>query len=370
MIQILKASAGSGKTFNLAKTYIRMVLTSEDRFAYRSVLAVTFTNKATAEMKNRILKELGILASDPTKSDYYRDFVPKHFPDGQSLKEKAKSVLVDLLHDYGAFSVSTIDKFFQQTLKAFAREIGQFSTYQIELDRNSLIDEAVDRILDNLTEEDTQLLSWLDESVSEQLGKGERVSLEKGLYEMARKFSSEDYDRAVERYGIDEGQAFSKERLSEIQKTCRKIVSSYVKDVRDTARLILDSVRDAGLGIEDFPKGFLTPVVANANLKPFGAVTKLNATFVKRAPDPASWFTKDKAFLRDRVEASLSGPFDRFLSLFGDTYVRYNTARKLLDQLYALGLAGEFRKEFHNLLREKNVLGIDDSNTLLRRIIG
>ena len=68
MIEILKASAGSGKTFMLAKKYITLLLQSQDRFAYRHILAVTFTNKATEEMKNRIIKELHILATDPKKS--------------------------------------------------------------------------------------------------------------------------------------------------------------------------------------------------------------------------------------------------------------------------------------------------------------
>ena len=131
-MKILKASAGSGKTFNLSKTYLDLLLGSPDPRRYRHILAVTFTNKATAEMKSRILSDLrSRSASDPV----------------------AKEVLLNLLHDYGSFAVSTIDRFFQQALKAFSREIGQFADYQIELDRKSLIREAMDRILDSLTED-------------------------------------------------------------------------------------------------------------------------------------------------------------------------------------------------------------------------
>ena len=78
-------------------------------------------------------------------------------------------VLLNLLHDYGAFAVSTIDRFFQQALKAFSREIGQFADYQIELDRKSLIREAMDRILDSLTEEDEEVIRWINANVSERL---------------------------------------------------------------------------------------------------------------------------------------------------------------------------------------------------------
>ena len=77
MIRIMKASAGSGKTYNLAKTYLRLVLGKEDRYAYRHILAVTFTNKATDEMKARILKELHVLAKDTVSSPYLEDLLPQ-----------------------------------------------------------------------------------------------------------------------------------------------------------------------------------------------------------------------------------------------------------------------------------------------------
>ncbi|MBR4134645.1 MAG: UvrD-helicase domain-containing protein, partial [Bacteroidales bacterium] len=169
MIKILKASAGSGKTYNLAKEYISILLHSTDRYAYRHILAVTFTNKATAEMKTRILKELSQLATDPVKSPYFDDFVPAPCKDADELKSRAGQILIDILHDYGSFYVSTIDKFFQMTLKAFSREIGQFASYQVELDRDSLVHESIDRILDSLTEDSTELIRRLNEGVMEQL---------------------------------------------------------------------------------------------------------------------------------------------------------------------------------------------------------
>ena len=131
MLQLMKASAGSGKTYSLTRQYISLLLKSSDRYAYRHVLAVTFTNKATDEMKSRILKELYIMSSDPSKSDYKKDFIPSLFPDESGMQEKAGRVLQDILHDYSAFAVSTIDRFFQQTLKAFSREIGHFASYQV-----------------------------------------------------------------------------------------------------------------------------------------------------------------------------------------------------------------------------------------------
>ena len=90
----MKASAGSGKTYSLARKYISLLLESQDRYAYRHILAVTFTNKATDEMKGRILKELHILATDPVKSDYYDFFVPARIASGAELQKKARTVTV------------------------------------------------------------------------------------------------------------------------------------------------------------------------------------------------------------------------------------------------------------------------------------
>ena len=91
MLKIMKASAGSGKTYSLTRTYISLLLRNEDRYAYRHILAVTFTNKATDEMKSRILKELHIMATDPQKSSYKEDFVPSVFPSADLMQEKGEN---------------------------------------------------------------------------------------------------------------------------------------------------------------------------------------------------------------------------------------------------------------------------------------
>ena len=191
MLNILKASAGSGKTYALAREYLRLVLRDGQPDAYRHVLAVTFTNKATDEMKRRILKELNILATDPEASAYLDYFLTgdpeKHIapiaPDAVTLQKRARQQLSAILNDYTAFAVSTIDRFFQQTLRAFSREIGQFSTYQVQLDREALVGECVDRLLDSLTEGNDRknLLEWLTQSVRQDLEASGRVNLENRL---------------------------------------------------------------------------------------------------------------------------------------------------------------------------------------------
>ena len=217
MLQLMKASAGSGKTYSLTRQYISLLLKSSDRYAYRHVLAVTFTNKATDEMKSRILKELYIMSSDPSKSDYKKDFIPSLFPDESGMQEKAGRVLQDILHDYSAFAVSTIDRFFQQTLKAFSREIGHFASYQVELDKDSLVAESVDRILDSLTEDNGSLLAWLTDNVLEQIEQGGRYNMDANLLEMAKRLKSPQRQTAIEQTGVTSEALSSKENLLAIR---------------------------------------------------------------------------------------------------------------------------------------------------------
>ena len=212
-MKIIKASAGSGKTYTLSHTYLDFLLKSDDPYAYRHLLAVTFTNKATAEMKERILKDLAAAS----KGDGPRALRARHY-------------LVSILHDYGAFGVSTIDRFFQQTLRSFARELGQFSAYQVELDKESLISESMDRVLDGVSEDQTELMNWLKLNAMDQIRQSGRFHLDDGLYDMGLRLRSEEYQRLAESLGIDSGRDYSKQRLSDIKKLCGGIVRDFEKE--------------------------------------------------------------------------------------------------------------------------------------------
>ncbi len=367
-LDIVRASAGSGKTFLLAKTYIGLLLESDDRFAYRHILAVTFTNKATDEMKSRIIRELDILARDPSASGYHKEFSGRFGPDSR-IRERAENILFDILHDYGSFSVSTIDRFFQTTLKAFARELGQFSAYQVELDKNSLVKESVDRMLDNLTEKDKVLLKWLKDNAMEQLESGCKANVDKTLYEMAAALKSDAHREAVERLGGDTRVFLSREDLASLRKKCRACRNSFEKKVEECARAVLDVFKKAEVPPCETNGRFAEALYKYIDMEP-GAVPPLTPAFIAKAGNSEKWFAAAKAgkYL-PMLEGILEDKFEEFLQLFGRPYEIYNTAGILDSQIYSLGVAAEFDHEFEALVKEKNVLAIDDSNTLLRKII-
>ncbi len=359
MLKILKASAGSGKTYNLAREYIRLLVTSDRPDTYRHVLAVTFTNKATDEMKRRILAELSLLARNPEQSPYRKDFVPSLLPDLETLGKRARAQLSGILHDYSSFAVSTIDRFFQQTLRAFSREIGQYSSYQVQLDRKALVDEGVDRVLDDLTEQDQTLLDWLTKGVKAHLESGGGLSLDGELRKVGK---------SLQEYPAGELQV-SRERLEALHARCAALRKSFPSRVEEAAKKVLAVFEQCGIDPADSNGHFLKALYNYIPADPSAGVKDLTQAFLAKAADPSKWFAKAKDRFRVQLEGVLDGPLNDFCALFGKPYKEYMTARELQGQLYSLGVAGELREALVRIQKERNVLSLEDSNTILHGII-
>ena len=171
---VYKASAGSGKTFTLAVEYIKLLILNPR--AYRQILAVTFTNKATAEMKERILTQLyGIWKEDPASDAYLKrikeDLAKK--PETASLsdrelRQRSGMALQYMLHDYSRFRVETIDSFFQSVMRNLARELELSPNLNIELNNAEVLSDAVDSMIEKLTPS-SPVLAWLLDYINERI---------------------------------------------------------------------------------------------------------------------------------------------------------------------------------------------------------
>lgn len=313
MINIFKASAGSGKTHTLSKTYLDLLLKADSKTAYRNILAVTFTNKATEEMKERILRDLA--------------------KEGKT-NPRAREILINLLHDYGSFSVSTIDKFFQQALRAFSRELGSSGNYQIELDKASLTKEAMDRVLDDLTEKDKDLLGWFTKQLETALDNGESFHLESSLYEMAEEFGD-----------VNEKFTYDKKKLTDLKEKCKEIVDTFHKDVYENA-LCIDTTtwgKTAAKGLAQY---------AGAQTKYKDSVKAANATTLAKLAETTG------------CEAMYA-----LMNPQGRRWKEYRTARMVEKVIFTLGLAEEFYSKLAIIEEEKGVISLDESTSLLRDII-
>ena len=222
-LKVYKASAGSGKTFTLAVEYIKLLI--EEPSAYRHILAVTFTNKATAEMKERILSQLyGISTSHPDSESYF-GIISKHFPtlSGEEIRRRAGTALGMMLSDYNRFRVETIDAFFQTILRGLARELDLSGDVTISLDSEKLLNEAIDQMITKLTPTSEEM-GWLVEYITEHLSNNDSWKIDKGLKEFAKNILSEEYqergERLREQLDADKGAILAdfRKKLAKIEK--------------------------------------------------------------------------------------------------------------------------------------------------------
>ena len=159
-LKLVRASAGSGKTFALTAHYLVLLFSGKGK--YREILAVTFTNKATAEMKERILGALKELARSGYQKSKFGDILKENYPHlaEQEIRAKASEIYAGILHDYSRFSVSTIDGFVQQLIRSFAFELNIDSGYKLEMNQEKVKDELVAALSVQL-EKEPELVEWV-----------------------------------------------------------------------------------------------------------------------------------------------------------------------------------------------------------------
>ena len=188
-LTIYSASAGSGKTYKLTGIYLKSLFRS--RYSYRRILAVTFTHKATAEMKSRILDNLHKLASGEN-SEYLAELVQEIKKPEEWIRNEAKEILNTILHDFSRFSVSTIDTFFQKILRAFAREVGLHPGFAIELDHSTILSSAVDEMI-SASATDPQLLNWLTTYAMSNIEDEKSWNLKEGIVKLSEELFKEKF---------------------------------------------------------------------------------------------------------------------------------------------------------------------------------
>jgi ATP-dependent exoDNAse (exonuclease V) beta subunit len=188
---VYKASAGSGKTFTLAKEYIKLLILNPDD--YKHILAVTFTNKATAEMKERILSQLYGIARGLRESDSYLKLIcdelhvhPEH------VRVQADIALRKLTHDYSNLWVVTIDSFFQSVMRNMAKELDLGARMNISLDTDNALNEAVDTLINNLTPTSPEML-WMLEYMEEKIEADGKWNVMNEIKNFGRKLFEEPY---------------------------------------------------------------------------------------------------------------------------------------------------------------------------------
>lgn len=232
-LKVYKASAGSGKTFTLALEYIKLLV--EDPLAYRNILAVTFTNKATGEMKERILSKLYGVANRLKSAADYMDKLKEQLPgvDEETIAKRAKTALDYILHDYGHFRIQTIDAFFQTVLRGMARELDLKGDMEISLDGNELLDDAVDTYIKELEPETAGLVQVIN-FIKDRIESGNDWRVNKELKDFAKNILKEEYQQRGE------------ELRKEIEQSDGALLKEFYESVTAYRRNVKEQIKGLG----------------------------------------------------------------------------------------------------------------------------
>lgn len=368
MLKIYNASAGSGKTHQLTEDYIRLLFSHQSlQSPHRRILAVTFTNKATAEMKSRILSELHNL-SEGAKSDFRNGLMNEFGMSEVEVNEQARKILVNILHDYSSFSISTIDRFFQQIIRSFAREIGVHGDYELQLDTDDMLQQAVDNLFLNLSEkENKQLLEWLNSYMMQQIDDSKSWNIKKQIAGLGGEIFKESFQQQSD---VLYKKLHEKSFLRNYQAKLQLCKQDFVKEVERRADDLLNFLNENGLRPENFTRKMMFSTLEKLKNGSFD----LGKIFLGYAESPENCYTKAedknvKNIIDDLYHRGLQERLNDIILNIQSGIILYNTADVILKNLNTLGILADLSNEIRKITNDQNLLLISDANSLLSKII-
>ncbi len=367
-LTVYKASAGSGKTFTLATQYIRLLV--ENPQSYRTILAVTFTNKATEEMKMRILSQLyGIAHQLPESDGYLKEIEKQTGYKPQFICERAGIALTNLLNNYNYFRVETIDTFFQSVLRNMARELDLTTNLRIGLNDTQVEELAVDQLISDLTTTDI-LLQWILKYIMENIQDDKSWNVISQIKTFGRNIFRDEYKAVSQRLEqkMQEPGFFEDytQRLREIRKVAEermKEIGESFFDALEGENLTVDDLANKSRGIASFfqklKNGTFDPSIENA-------------TVANCLGNPEKWCAKSHPE-HDYIVSLAEGMLGDILRFAVEERPRqwklYKSADLTLRHLNQLRLLSSIEAKVHELNADVNRFLLSDTQQLLHSLI-
>ena len=377
-LHVYTASAGAGKTHTLTREYLRLALSSPDPRYFTTIQAVTFTKKATGEMKERIVDELHRLAEDPKQSAFADDLQTALKLTGEELQKRASRTLRTMLLDYNAFRVRTIDSFFQEVVRSFARELGHSGALKIELTTQPWLRQAV---LEVLSSQDRQqanetIRQLIEQLIQDSIEDGERFSkLEKNLTTFAKELEVETVKLLRSKHEFP-----TKENVAALRQQANTLRKDLIDEAQRRATSILNLIAQAGIKDEDIlykKKGPLSPIRRLQNnpnqWDKDGQVLTRSNSYLREylaADDPMEKIVSKEAkerfspIAREVKEQMLA--LDSFLA---ENFPLYQTTDQLRRYLGRYNLLIDIDTELQRLKQEGGLMFISDAPSLISSLL-
>lgn len=355
--KILSASAGSGKTYQLAYKYVMDVI--EQPEMYRAILAVTFTNKATEEMKSRILREIHTLASGE-RSPYMSDLCRELDMSEATVRSQAMRARTLILHDYSRFSVLTIDTFFQRIIRAFIKELGIDLNYNIEVETSQLLTRGADNLVENIANNE-ELKEWMLKFAEERLKDGHRWDMRGDLRSLGKEIFKEG---SRERMKMRQ----SKEEL-------HKIVNNVVAKAKEQSGLIST---DANNALKIIKSHGLTPASFKGKSRSFvfrfekyasGDISAPTKTMLGACDNLSDWYDKNADATVMSVAAMLQSLLVNICKLQPAAEKLANTATLLRDNYRSFALLADLHEQINDICEKENIMILGETKHILSTFV-
>lgn len=358
---IYRSSAGSGKTYTLVKEYLLLALKNPQE-NYRHILAITFTNKAMQEMKNRIITSLAEFSTG--KSHPMKDELIKSL--GINEKEflkRCKMLQEKILHEYSYFSISTIDAFFQKIIRSFTKELGLYGQYQLELNQDLVKLQAIDNLLADL-KEDQDITKWVVKFAEEQLDDGRNWDIRRSLSEFAGEIFKESFAEV-------EDQLPDATSIKEFQASLSKEIKIFEQQLYSYSHQAMIGMEKNNVAVEDFKynKGgalaFLYKVGDNNIEDPKNRSTK-------GCHDIDEWVSKkDPRYdsLAAIAEQHLMPILQDAVDFYHKNKERYYSALAAIKFIYGFGLLADLGKKVREYKHDRDLLFIQDATKLIQALM-
>jgi ATP-dependent exoDNAse (exonuclease V) beta subunit len=364
-LNIIRASAGSGKTHFLTGSFLELLI-KEPTDYFKCVLAVTFTNKATEEMKGRLIEELDVLSKDE-QSDYLDQLMKMSGFDESHIRNKASAILQNILHDYSWLSVETIDSFFQRIIRAFTRELAIPGNYNIEIETTPVLQYAIDSLIDGI-EENSELLNWLIQFSEAMIDEGKPWDIRHELMNLGREIFKEDFSTSS--HLIYEAVS-DKVEFEKFRNGLNAFVAKIEKQTVEYGKRGVGLIAEHGFEISDFYQGS-RGVGAYFKKLSEGQVAEPNSYVVKMLDGPEFWPSGNTNRKQDVINVASDDLL--LLLLQAIEYIHgnilhYNTIKEILHNLYALGILSDISNKITQYRFERNSFILSDSSVFIFRII-
>ena len=367
-LTVYRASAGSGKTFTLAVEYISLLV--KDPENYQHILAVTFTNKATQEMKMRILSQLyGIANSLQSSQQYFNKVKEKtNMPDAV-IRNNARAALTLLIHRYNNFRILTIDAFFQQVLRNLAHELGQTANLRVDLNNEEITEKAVDQMIESL-EKGQPVLQWISTYINNSIEDDNGWNIIGKIKTFGTNIFK-DFYKAHE--------ANLKEQLSNAddfkvyETTLRKRRNDIRKTFNSKAKSILNEIKNANLDIPSNYRSGLYKYLTDSAIAPL-TNKPLKAGVLKANESPQNWTSSkcakaDKQQIQTLAAEVLSAQLNELIAYNNDNWNEFQSIQLTLSHLSELRLLHAIADAVDNLTKDTNRFMLSNTQALLKELI-